>query len=192
MVWNFLHYIAKGKSHREGFSSKNNLYFQLNNHYIIPSCTQKRKGRPKKEEVEVEKGGSERESEGEEEEPPPKRKKRAIKTKAADVEEGSGHEEMKEATSIAPPPAKKKKKATVAAGEGDGKKAHISQKRPANTKGQAKDKMAASESIPAVVYYPKKLGYANGEDTTSNSGESEVSEEEEEEWKPAGQKVRRC
>jgi hypothetical protein len=50
--------------------------------------------------------------------------------------------------------------------------------------------MAASESIPAVVYYPRELGYsANGEgDTTSESEGSEVSEEEEE-WTPAGQKV---
>ena len=50
--------------------------------------------------------------------------------------------------------------------------------------------MAASESVPAVVYYPRELGYAaNGEDdATSESEGSEVSEEEEE-WRPAGQKV---
>ena len=141
--------------------------------------------------VELEEGGGERESEGEE--PPPKRKKRAVKTKPADVEEGSGHEE-EEATPIAPPPARGKKGTVAVAGdEGRGKKAHISQKRPANKKGEGKDKMAACESIPAVIYYPKELGYAaNGEgDTTSHSEESEVSEEEEEEeWRPSGQKVR--
>ena len=128
--------------------------------------------------LEIDEGGSERESEGEE--PPPKRKKRAAKTKPADVEEGSDHEE--EATPVAPPPARKKK-AVVAS-------AHISQKRPANRKGQAKGKMAASESIPAMAYYPRELGYAaNGEeDATSESEGSEVSEEEEE-WRPAGQKV---
>ena len=103
------------------------------------------------------------------------------KTKPANIEKGSDHEE-EEATPIAPPPARKKK-ATVAG-------AHISQKRPANKKGQAKGKMAASESVPAVVYYPSELGYAaNGEDdATSESEGSEISEEEEE-WRPAGQKV---
>ncbi len=50
--------------------------------------------------------------------------------------------------------------------------------------------MAASESVPAMAYYPRELGYAaNGEgDTTSESEGSEVSEEEEE-WTPAGKKV---
>ena len=174
---------AKGKSGWEGISSKISLsYYIVGNHYIMPSVTQKKKGRPKKEVV-IEEGGSESEAE----EPPPKRKKRAAKPKAADIGEESDQEEEEEATPTAPPPARKKK---VAVAVGDGKKPHISQKRPANKKGQAKDKMAASESVPAVVYYPKKLGYANGDGTTSSSDESKVSSEEEEEWTPAGQKVR--
>ena len=134
--------------------------------------------------MKVDEGDSERGSD--EEEPPPKRKKRAVKPKAVDVGEESDGEE--EATPTAPPPARKKK-AAVGVGDGGGKKAHISQKRPANKKGQAKDKMAASESVPAMVYYPKKLGYVNGDGTTSSSDGSKVSSEEEEEWRPAGQKV---
>ena len=141
--------------------------------------------------IEIDEGGSERESEVEE--PPPKRKKRAVKTKPADVDEGSGDDD--EATPIAPPPARKKKGTVADGGEKEevsGKRGHISQKRPANKKGKAKDKMAVSESAPAMVYYPKELGYAaaNGEDdSTSDGGGSEVSEEEEE-WRPAGKKAR--
>ena len=127
--------------------------------HLLMQVGEKRKAR-RKDEIE--------ESTGEVESPPPAKKKR-VTNRAADVGVGGSP-----AVNSAPSPA--------VTADVVGKQPVISQRRAATSKGQKK-------TTQPVVYYPKSLGYADGDGSNSSSEEEVVQPSAEEVVQPSAEEV---